>query len=318
MNELGQKIHDVICDLPAIYGTDNKRKKAMVMAYDQFRDKIEAIFCAESCLSITKRKELMWEVVDKVKHKIVKLDEFQIKNTNEYKTDGIRWLEVKAGSGKTEKSRRCKIEIWKVYGNCSDEWEKGTSSFYAPASMVLECEKRTYLPEFFVEQKLDELRLRSPRSQGYSRIPAAEVCWPGAAEYMQKLISLLPTEKEIEQAIEDKRINDAKLKQQRQEEEALRKIRDEERRKLAEKAAKEAEERAEKNSAAKLARRAKQEQVHNVNVMVKWSEMRGGKVRRGEYELENVSLYYVGKTKVDIVESDGEETRKNRTNVIII
>lgn len=313
MNEKDQTIVDAIENLPAVYGPDHKKQKAINLAKYHFREKKEAVFFAESGLSIDQRKELLQEVVDRIKKKIVRLDEYSLWHGGEIKQDGMRWLEVKAGKGKTEKSRRCKIEIWKAHGNCKDEWEKGISSFYAPATMVLECGGKAYLPEFFVTQKLER---RYPKF--YRKIPTGEVCWPVDSEYMQRFLPLLPTEKEIEQDIAVKKRQDQERTQREIEEKARRDARHKEYEEKNRQAAEMAAIDAKKREKAKLARRVKQGQEHNVNVLVKWTELRGKQLSRGEYELENVTLYYVGEKMVDIVEVGGKETRKHRDNVKII
>jgi len=59
------------------------------------------------------------------------------------------------------------------------------------------------------------------------------------------------------------------------------------------------------------------EQVHNVNVTVSYTRLSGGDFYRKKYDRENVSLYYAGKTRVYMVEEDGEETISTRPNVLI-
>lgn len=245
---------------------------------------------------------------------------------NVLKSEKMTWLEVKATKGKTDKSKKCSMEIWKGFEPTAENIshygchpEQGTSTFHAPTSMIYTKENGTsWLPTFFVRQKLSELSSRSSYKSGrYSRLPIQSDCWPQKQQYLDVLLSQLPTQDEVDQNNREKEQQD-KIKER---EDAIEREKQQKEYEISMKKKKAAKEKDEaKKAAAKAKKRAKMEQLHNVNVVVSYSDQAVvdgyKKWVRNEYEVENVSLYFSGQ-RVYIVESDGEETISTRPNVTI-
>jgi hypothetical protein len=118
------------------------------------------------------------------------LRSFEISCATDAMRAGLGFYLVKVGKGKTDKSVRVTISV-----------TRGESHFFAPATMVVKTSAgATYLPAWFVQKALAELRARSRPSQNYNRIPLENRQVPQALrhDYLQSLIACLPSEAEIE------------------------------------------------------------------------------------------------------------------------
>jgi hypothetical protein len=209
MNERDQKIVEAIENLPAIFGKNDQKKKAISIARSKIGRGATKIFYAESCWTLAERESKLTTLIDEVKTEL--LGDYLDRLSN---YSGQAWFKVKAGKGKSEKSCRCKIDIFKG-APCSytPSPEQGTSSFYAPVSMIyVDTDGQSWLPVFFVKQKLAELQERASYRVGrYERVAAQAAQWPGAGQYFDQLKKIFPSEKEIQSAIEEKKIETAKL-----------------------------------------------------------------------------------------------------------
>lgn len=269
-----EKIQHELKNLPAIYGNETKKQEAINAVFSLFRDKasmIDKIFLPSSLLSIDERKSLLIEITKPLPEKLLNLG-------GGY--HGMRWLAVQAKEGKTAASAKCTIGVLRE-SNQPDVLREGVdvlidyraycpgkSQFFAPASMLYRTADGCFLPEWFVQKKLREIRDNSPRRARFDRIPAGPAVWPGLTAWLEQLFQILPSQEEIEAAQEEnEKKNEERLRQAEQE-----KIEEERRRKEREEEQKKEAARAEKNAAALLARRAGQKQIHNVDVLISGTE----------------------------------------------
>jgi len=74
----------------------------------------------------------------------------------------MTYFQVKAGKGKTEKSKKITVKVWHG-GKMERDSHQENSSFYAPASMVeYRNDGTAWIPSYFLSQKLSSLGSNSP------------------------------------------------------------------------------------------------------------------------------------------------------------
>ena len=261
------------------------------------------------------------KLVDRYLHRPEDLEPL-IKAALDSAFSGNTYYNIKSGKGKTEKSRKITMRVQK--GASSPGYPdyippQAGATFFVPTSMILRSDGREYLPRFVVEEKLAELQSRSRYcSQAYERIPVVSpVPWPLKDEYLTGILAQMPSVSEMLATIERKK-EDARSEAVRRAEE--RKIEDHEWLVRVEKERAAAAKKSRIAVEKKAHRRAKMEQMHNVDVAVwKYYKVKVGKYSRfqkDETRYKNVSLYFSG-TRVYVVFSDGQEIISTRQNVDI-
>lgn len=220
---------------------------------------------------------------------------------------------VKAGKGKTDKSRRIRIEC-----RCGDRPDAPAivSSFYAPASQVVlgppgpRGLRNAYLPCFIVMRELKEVAARAQyNSQRFDRIPIAHACWPPhfKQQLFDALVSQLPHADIIADEIRAREARQEMSMKQQTEAAQLE----------AQKRDIDPEMREKKQTKAKAARlRREQKMERRIDVHVKWhawTRARGRFVPQ-YYEAAHVSVLISGAASY-ILFPDGRRLRVHTANL---
>lgn len=102
------------------------------------------------------------------------------------------YCQVKVGKGKTDLSRRVKVECGTSRGHGFHE-ERGveTISFLVPASMVCSVEGKSYLPDWFLRREIDKYNYRLPWSRKKTRWVNQSAVWPFADAWLALHLSQL-------------------------------------------------------------------------------------------------------------------------------
>lgn len=245
MNEREQAIVSTIEEIPALYGKLDRQEEAVKSVRKLFADQVNNIFFVEFSADRATRVTKLENIAEKAGPLLC---------TRPHK---MKWLRIKTGKGKTEKSRKCTIEVFK--GEFHPDYEPpetGMVTFYAPASMIYEdAGGDAWLPEFFVIKKLAETKERSRyRFQQYDRIVNQDAFWPGKEEYLTALIALLPSQEEIDKTQEELSVRAAHQRKENEARFAAQRTEQEERKRVEEAKAAAAKKK-------KDTRRAKMEQV---------------------------------------------------------
>ncbi len=224
------------------------------------------------------------EIKNKVERFADQLEKVLIKN-------GQAFVYVRVAPGKTDKSIKATVKT--TYNNSCDEGEdfSGSSSFYAPVSMLL---KETYLPIWFVNKKIKENTERTKHKYNNVRVCSEAPCWPKKTDFLAyffdsiELESLMANESKYQRlikeanVIEDKNALKRQVKRQeeREQQKLVRQKREEERVLLEE-----------KNRVIAMEKMEQMETVHDVDI--EYKKWHTGKNFKSTIEkLNGVTLRY--------------------------